>query len=174
MPPAVARARRRKARAHLQNRCQLSKSSLAMQNWTLFVTNVPAEVLSAPHALALYQQRWQIEIIFKGWKSYFHLEAITHSTSAELLEVAIYGTLLYITVTHPLTSPALDGASADEPGRYYSRLKVNGLTCQCLLSVVLEHGGIDVAAGLERQLHYHGRYEKRKRPNLWQKFFALA
>lgn len=174
VPPAVANERRRKARAHLQNRCQLSKSYLAMQNWTLFVTNVPVEILSAPHALALYQQRWQIEVIFKGWKSYFNLEAVAHSTTAELLEVAIYGKLFYITVTHPLTTPALDVAAAGEPVRYYSRLKVNWLTGQCLLSVVLEHWEVDVGAGLERQLNYHGRYEKRKRRNLWQKFFALA
>ena len=45
---------------------------------------------------------------------------------------------------------------------------------QCLLSVVFEHWGIDVAEGLEKQMHYHGRYEKRKRRNLWEKFFALA
>ena len=173
-PPAVANERRRKARAHLQNRCHLSKAYLALQNWTLFVTNVPATTLSATHVLDLYQQRWQIEIIFKGWKSHFHLEAVAHSTTAALLEVAIYDKLLCITLTHPLTTPALVAAAPGESVRYYSRLKVNWLTSQCLLSVVLEHGKIDVRAGLERQLHYHGRYEKRRRQNLWQKFFALA
>ena len=173
-PTAVANERRRKARAHLQNRCQLSAAYLALQNWTMFVTNVPAESLSAPQVMALYGQRWQIEIIFKGWKSHFHLEAVSHSTTAELLEVAIYGKLLFITLTHPLNAPTRIPAEAEEPVRYYSRLKVNLLTRQCLLSVVLEHEGINVRAGLEQQIHYHGRYEKRQRPNLWEKFFALS
>ena len=173
-PTRVANERRRKARAHLQNRCQLSKAYLALQNWTIFVTNVPADNLSAPQVMALYGQRWQIEIIFKGWKSHFNLEAVSHSTTAELLEVAIYGKLLFITLTHPLTGPRLTAAEPDEEVRYYSRLKVNLLTRQCLFSVVFEHWKINVAQGLEKQMHYHGRYEKRKRQNLWQKFFSLA
>ena len=173
-PQRVANERRRKARAQWHNRCQLSQAYLAFQNWTLFVTNVPSESLSAPQVMALYGQRWQIEIIFKGWKSHFHLEALSQSTTAELLEVAIYGKLLFITLTHPLTTPALTVAEPGQPLRYYSRLKVNLLTRQCLLSVVFERGAINVAAGLERQMHYHGRYEKRQRQNLWEKFFALA
>lgn len=170
----VANARRRKARAHLQNRCQLSKEYLALQNWTLFVTNVAAEILSAQQVMALYGQRWQIEIIFKGWKSHFHLEAVSSSTTRQLLELAIYGKLLFITLTHPLSAPPLAATEADGQIRYYSRLKVNFLISQCLLTVVFEHWDIDVAAGLSRQMHYHGRYEKRKRQNIWEKFFSLS
>lgn len=173
-PAHVANERRRKARAHLQNRCQLSKEYLALQNWTLFVTNVAAEILSAQQVLALYGQRWQIEIIFKGWKSHFHLEAVSSSTTRELLELAIYGKLLFITLTHPLSAPPLAAAEPGVAVRYYSRLKVDFLTSQCLLSVVFEQWGIDVAAGLARQIQYHGRYEKRKRQNIWEKFFSLS
>ena len=173
-PAHVADERRRKARAHLQNRCQLSKAYLELQNWTLFLTNVPVAVLSARQVMELYGQRWQIEIIFKGWKSHFHLEAVSCATTASLLEVAIYGKLLFITLTHPLTAPQFSAATAEGEVRHYSRLRVNLLTRQWLVSVVLEHWGIDVAAGLARQMHYHGRYEKRKRRNIVQKFFALA
>jgi hypothetical protein len=173
-PARVANERRRKARAHLQNRCQLSKAYLELQNWTIFLTNVPSEVLSARQVMELYGQRWQIEIIFKGWKSHFHLEAVSSSTTAALLEVAIYGKLLFITLTHPLTAPPLSAQEAEGEIRHYSRLRVNLLTCQCLMSVVLEHWGIDVAEGLARQMHYHGRYEKRKRQNIVEKFLSLA
>ncbi len=174
VPSQVANERRRKAKAHLKNRCQLSKEYLALQNWTLFVTNVAAEVLSAEQVMALYGQRWQIEIIFKGWKSHFNLEAVSSSTTRELLEVALYGKLLFITLTHPLTAPLLAAKEADVEVRFYSRLRVNLLTSQCLVSIVLEYWGIDVAEGLARQMDYHGRYEKRKRQNIYEKFFALA
>ena len=174
VPPQVANERRRKAKAHLQNRCQLSKEYLAMQGWTIFVTNVPADVLPARQVMALYGQRWQIEIIFKGWKSHFHLEAVSKTTTAELLQVAIYGKLLFITLTHPLSAPVLEATADLEEVRFYSRLRIDRLTSQCLVSVVFEHWGIDVAAGLSRQMDYHGRYEKRKRQNIWQKLFALA
>lgn len=174
VPAHVANERRRKARAHLKNRCQLSQEYLALQNWTVFVTNVSVEVLSAQQVMELYGQRWQIEIIFKGWKSHFNLEAVASSTTAELLEVAIYGKLLFITLTHPLTAPPLTVAEGDVPVRHYSRLRVNLLTSQCLVSVVFEHWGIDVAEGLARQMDYHGRYEKRKRQNIVEKFLSLA
>ena len=170
VPAHVANERRRKARAHLQNRCQLSKEYLALQNWTLFVTNVAAEVLSAQQLRALYGQRWQIEIIFKSWKSHFNLEAVSSSTTRELLEVTLYGKLLFITLTHPLISPLLVDATVQP----YSRLKVSLLISQCLLSVVFEYWAIDVAKGLSRQMHYHGRYEKRKRQNIWEKLFSLS
>jgi hypothetical protein len=174
VPPRVANERRRKAKAHLQNRCQLSKEYLAMQGWTIFVTNVAAEVLPAAQVMALYGQRWQIEIIFKGWKSHFNLEAVSNTTTAELLQVAIYGKLLFITLTHPLRAPSLEAREPAAEVCFYSRLKVDLLTSQCLVSVVLEHWGIDVAEGLSRQIEYHGRYEKRRRKNIWQKLFALA
>lgn len=173
VPAQVANERRRKARAHLQNRCQLSEDYLELQNWTLFVTNVPAEILSARQVMALYGQRWQIEIVFKGWKSHFNLEAVASSTTRELLEVALYGKLLFITLTHPLHAPPLEATAATDPP-WYSRLKVNLLLAPCLLSVIMEQWNIDVAEGLARQIDYHGRYEKRRRQNLWQKFFPLA
>ena len=173
-PARVANERRRQARAHLKNRCQLSKAYLELQNWTLFLTNVPVEVLSARQVMELYGQRWQIEIIFKAWKSHFHLEAVSCATTASLLEVAIYGKLLFITLTHPLTAPHFSAKEAQDEVPHYSRLRVSLLTRQCLVSVVLEHWGIDVAEGLARQMHYHGRYEKRKRQNIVQKFFSLA
>ena len=43
VPETVAAERRRKARAHLKNRCQLSKEYLALQGWTIFLTNVPKD-----------------------------------------------------------------------------------------------------------------------------------
>lgn len=173
-PARVANERRRKARAHLQNRCQLSAAYLELQNWTIFLTNVPSEILTAREVMELYGQRWQIEIIFKGWKSHFQLEAVACTTTAALLEVAIYGKLLFITLTHPLTAPPCGAAAAGAEVRYYSRLRVSWLTCQGLLSVVLAQWGIDVGAGWARQLAYHGRYEKRKRRNMVQKFLALG
>jgi len=172
-PAKVANERRRKARAHLQNRCQLSKEYLALQNWSIFVTNVTSDVLSAQQVMALYGQRWHIEIIFKGWKSHFNLEAVSGSTTCELLELAIYGKLIFITLTHPLSAPPI-GGQADSSVLLFSRLKVDLLISQCLLTIVLECQNIDVAQGLVRQIDYHGRYEKRKRQNIWQKLFFLS
>jgi len=42
---------------------------MASTHWTVFITNAPAESLSPPEALTLARARWQIETLFKLWKS---------------------------------------------------------------------------------------------------------
>lgn len=46
-----------------------SQAHLALCDWTLLITNVPAELLPAQAAYDLYRVRWQIELIFKQLKS---------------------------------------------------------------------------------------------------------
>jgi len=96
VPGHVAAERRRKARAHLQNRCQLSKEYLALQDWTIYLTTVPQETLGIKQIAALYGQRWQIEMVFKSWKSHFKLELLSEQISKEQLEAVIYGKLIFI------------------------------------------------------------------------------
>lgn len=174
VPEQLAAERRRKARAHLGNRCQLSKEYLAMQNWTIYLTNVPAEVLGPQQICALYGQRWQIEIIFKAWKSHFQLETISPSMSAAQLEVLIYSKLLFITITCPLSPWALASDSTIRQDGGYSRLQISLLISQCLVAIVLQHLGINLAREFARQLQYHGRYGKRRRINMLQNLLTLA
>jgi hypothetical protein len=175
VPETVAAERRRKARAHLKNRCQLSKEYLALQGWTIYLTNVPKEVLSAKQISALYQQRWHIEMLFKAWKSHFQLEVISQNMSQSQLEVAIYCKLLFITMTYalPLLPPEGLNDGSERP-RYYSLLKVSSLTRQCILTILFQEFRVDVNQDFAMQLQYHGRYENRRRKNLVEKLFALA
>ncbi len=39
-----------------------------LARWTLLITNVPSELLSAREALVLLRARWQIELLYKLWK----------------------------------------------------------------------------------------------------------
>lgn len=41
-----------------------------LTHWTLLITNVPTELLSAHEALVLLRARWQIELLYKLWKQY--------------------------------------------------------------------------------------------------------
>jgi hypothetical protein len=175
VPQIVAAGRRRKARAHLKNRCQLSKEYLALQGWTIFVTNVPKDILSAKQIMALYQQRWHIELLFKAWKSHFQLEVISDNMSQSQLEVAIYCKLLFITMTYTIPLlPAEKRNDDSEPPRYYSLLKVSSITRQCTLTILFQEFRIDVNEAFAVQLQYHGRYDRRQRRNLVEKLFSLA
>jgi hypothetical protein len=100
VPPAVAAERRRKLKADAKRKGQtLSARRLALADWSLFVTNVPPEQLTLAEALVLARLRWQIELLFKLWKSHGRLdEAVTTNPWRILCE--FYAKLLAMMVQH--------------------------------------------------------------------------
>ena len=62
------------------------------QEYTVLVTNVPRSVLTARQIAEVYRLRWQIELVFKEWKSYANLHAFT-SANAPLVEGLIWASL---------------------------------------------------------------------------------
>lgn len=75
VPDEVAQERRRKLNATSKQKGQTpSDDRLALCDWTLFVTNVPLELLSVTDVLVLARLRWQIELLFKLWKSHGQID----------------------------------------------------------------------------------------------------
>jgi hypothetical protein len=70
-----------------------------LADWTVFCTNVPAPLLSASEVLVVARVRWQVELLFKLWKSAGHL---AHSRNAKPWRVLceIYAKLLGLLVQH--------------------------------------------------------------------------
>ncbi|HEX2184860.1 MAG TPA: IS4 family transposase [Chloroflexota bacterium] len=100
VPQEVADQRRRKLREDARRRQQaVSRVRLALAEWTVFVTNVPAGLLSLREALVLGRARWQIELLFKLWKSH---GGIDESRSAKPWRVLceVYAKLLAMVVQH--------------------------------------------------------------------------
>jgi hypothetical protein len=100
VPDRVAEQRRRKMKREAQERGQtLSHARLALASWTLLVTNVPDHLLTLAEALILYRVRWQIELLFKLWKSIGKLDAsLSHNPWRILCEV--YAKLLALMIQH--------------------------------------------------------------------------
>ena len=77
MPQEVADQRRRRLRASARAKGQpVSALRLALAAWTVFVTNIPAEQLTVDEAIVLGRARWQIELIFKLWKSHGQVDEL--------------------------------------------------------------------------------------------------
>jgi hypothetical protein len=79
---------------------------LALCAWTVFITNVPADRLSIEEVLTLARARWQIELLFKRWKSH---GTIDESRSQKPYRVLcdVYAKLLAMVVQHWLCLVAL-------------------------------------------------------------------
>jgi hypothetical protein len=109
-PTVVANRRRQKliATARDKGNARPSRERLAWCDWTILVTNVPVERLSATEIGVLYRARWQIELMFKRWKSLGGIAALTGSTVVRQL-VSLWSRLLAVLVQHWLLQASVWG-----------------------------------------------------------------
>jgi hypothetical protein len=68
-PEEAARRRRQVAYRARRKHHPVSQDCLALCAWNVCITNVPQDTLSAEEAFILLRARWQIEVLFKRWKS---------------------------------------------------------------------------------------------------------
>lgn len=95
LPEQAVNERRRKAKNNRDKQCNPSKRHLELLAWNIFITSVPDSTWSSEIVGKVYRARWRIEIIFKSWKSHFHLTE-TPKGSVHELETFIWAKLLRI------------------------------------------------------------------------------
>ena len=109
VPQEVADARRRKAKETARRKGRTpSARHLALMDWTLYITNVPVTMLTARQVVLLYAVRWQIELIFKLWKSECALDRVAGRHRERVLS-ELYAKLIGIVVMQFLLAPYRDG-----------------------------------------------------------------
>lgn len=101
LPEEQANRRRQKLRKEtLRKRSQEpSTARRAWCDWTILVTNVPGERLSPPEAVVLYRSRWQVELLFKRWKSQGLVAVLSGATAVRQM-VRVWSRLLAVLVQH--------------------------------------------------------------------------
>lgn len=99
LPQEQVANRIRKAKNNRDKRLNHSKEYYQMLAYNLFITTEDEEQFSITQIAQLYQLRWRIEIIFKCWKSNFHLQKLIPqncSLTKERVEAIIYMMLIFI------------------------------------------------------------------------------
>jgi Transposase DDE domain len=104
LPPKHAAARRRKVKrkAHKDGGKTCSATYLSLQNWDLYLTNLPADWTNQ-EIQNLYKLRWQIELIFRMWKSQLRL-AHFGQWRVERVLCQLYAHLIGCVLAHALTA----------------------------------------------------------------------
>ena len=102
MPEGIVNERRRLAKKKAKKKGYTpSKAHLALLAWNLFITNVPHTIWQTPTIRKVSPIRWQVELIFKSWKSYLHLASIkTKKVNSTLCY--LYGRMLLIVLKYAL------------------------------------------------------------------------
>lgn len=133
VPPTVVEERRRKAR----RRAKVMKKTytddyMASLAWSVFVTNIPDTLLSAEQVVLFYRIRWQIELIFKFWKSFCGLESIPALRQERVL-TEFYAKLLIALIANYLIAPLRI------PDEVWSNREISPYQIRALLSLFAHH-----------------------------------
>ena len=107
VPKQVAAERIRKA-GQSGNRTKgykLSDEYRIKAHYNLFITNVPQDVLSTKEVIEAYKLRWQVELIFKTWKSNLDIDSI-RAMKKERMECQLLAKLIWILLNTSILSVA--------------------------------------------------------------------
>ena len=101
LPVEQANRRRQKLKKESQSKYgkQPSAERLAWCDWTILVTSVPADMLTPEEAVILYRARWQVELLFKRWKSQDKVAVLSGSTEARQM-VRVWARLIAALIQH--------------------------------------------------------------------------
>ncbi|RPI59904.1 MAG: IS4 family transposase [Planctomycetaceae bacterium] len=88
---------REKARDHGR---EPSREYLDLQEWTIYVTNCPPTLLKWKEVVVLYRARWQVERLFKLWKSYNCLAARDENATAARQVAEVYVKIIAVIIQH--------------------------------------------------------------------------
>lgn len=100
VPPEVAQQRRKRLDEEARKKGQaVSQDRLDLSDWTIYVTNVPPERLSVDEVLVLGRSRWQVEMLFKLWKSAGQIDASNSKNPFHIL-TEFYAKLIAMVIQH--------------------------------------------------------------------------
>jgi hypothetical protein len=77
----------------------VSQTQLRLADWTILVTNVPTNLLTLREAMVVARVRWQIELIFKLWKSHNRIDEWRSAQPWRIL-CEVYAKLIGVVIQH--------------------------------------------------------------------------
>jgi hypothetical protein len=116
----------RKARHNRDRRLNHSPDYYALLGYVIFITNVEAEKWTYKQVADAYRIRWNIEILFKSWKSGFRIEHLIPEarTNTARVESILYLILIYIAWFQLLIYMPLRWSVYKKTGKHLSIIKV--------------------------------------------------
>lgn len=169
VPTEVANRRRQKLIAEARRKSGRTPSTarLAWCDWMILVTNVPTEQLTPLEAAVLYRARWQIELLFKRWKSQGLVAELSGAT-VERQMVRLWSRLLAVLIQHWLVLTSVWGDPRHSLTKASEAIRRYATMLATTVSSTTQFTGILVL--LRRAVRVTSRQNKRKRPSTFQLF----
>jgi hypothetical protein len=167
VPEAVAQKRRQRLREKASKKGRTPHpEQLALCAWTIWITNVPAEQLTVTEAWVLSRCRWQIELLFKLWKSHGEIDQ-SRSRKPYRVLCEVYAKLLALVVQHWVLLASGGTASGRSLRKAARKVRQHALHLASVLGVKRQ---LQAALRLiQRCLRQGCRVQKRKKkPSTYQ------
>ena len=174
LPAKLAAERKRKARNDRDKRLNHNKEYYKLLEYEILITNIPEAMYSTKEICELYGLRWQIEIIFKSWKSCFSLERLTPAKckNPERVFCMIYLFLLFIILFQVLWVKAQFNTLKKQGKQLkLSLLKMAKFFMQHFHTIIFQRNDRKIIEQIISQCRYDTRKD---RLNTMQKFEKLA
>ena len=166
LPPEVASRRRQKLFDNYRKKGRTPAAErLAWCDWMILVTNVPEELMTADEACVLYRSRWQVELLFKRWKSQGLVDNLEGSTTERKM-ARRWARLLAVVVQHWLVIASVWGdprrslKKACDAVRKFAILIAVTVQCKSLLTETIKT--------IVKATRSTARQNKRKRPSTFE------
>ena len=99
VPDKIYEERIRKANKEVKKKGrELSKEYKLMARMNIYITNTPSETVPAEEVRKVYCIRWQVELIFKAWKSSLGIDNVK-KMKKERFETQLLAKLMFIVIT---------------------------------------------------------------------------
>ena len=157
----ITQRRIQKAKTDRNAKTNHSDRYYELLGWSIYITNVSAEIIPANLIFSIYSIRWKIEIIFKIWKSYFRIAQIQKG-SVYYVQCMIYAKLIMIILINH-TYIAINNAVYKKTKRAISPLKFSQFISQTISRYALTIRTSKWQFTFLEFITYYHSYEKRKK-----------
>ena len=106
-------SKQRSAKFKKDRKKEPSSNYVEWCGFSIFITNIPETMFSGKMIIALYKIRWQIELLFKNFKSNIEIN-ILKGTNKNRIESLLYGKLITIAVMFVIQNYAVNIAKGKE------------------------------------------------------------
>ncbi|WP_346858539.1 IS4 family transposase [uncultured Draconibacterium sp.] len=128
IPNDVYKERIRKAAKQAKSKgCQLTNEYKIKARYNIFITNVPADRLCVQDVAQVYRLRWQVELVFKSWKSGLAVHK-TKRVQKNRFECQLIARIIWALINWRLYQSANLATRAAKPDTGVSILKFNKQT----------------------------------------------
>lgn len=139
---------------------QTSKEIKDRLKLNLFVTNIETDKMSAADLAILYKIRWQVELVFKCWKSHMGIDKL-QKMKYERFTTLLYAKLLLILVNHEIIN--------NIRCKFYQSMNKLLSIVKCIKTMRKHNKWIrEMLAAPKTVAYYMERIEKMLNSNHWQ------